>query len=68
MIKKIKASTSEKIILAFVVILAIFSFGSFFSIKNKCLFVKNFDPQEITFKNPDNIFNILYLLNIKNFI
>ena len=55
MIKKIKASTSEKIIFAFIVILAIFSFGSFFSIKNKCLFVKNFDPQEITFKNPGNI-------------
>ena len=55
MIKRIKASTSEKIIFAFIVILAIFSFGSFFSIKNKCLFVKNFDPQEITFKNPGNI-------------
>ena len=55
MIKKIKASTSEKIIFAFIVILAIFFFGSFFSIKNKCLFVKNFDPQEITFKNPGNI-------------
>ncbi len=55
MIKKIKASTSEKIIFAFIIILAIFSFGSFYSIKNKCLFVKNLDPQEITFKDPDNI-------------
>ena len=55
MIKKIKASTSEKIIFAFIIILAIFSFGFFFSIKNKCLFIKNFDPQEITFKDPDNI-------------
>ena len=55
MIKKIKASTSEKIIFAFIIILAIFSFGSFYSIKNKCLFVKNFDPQEITFKDPSNI-------------
>ena len=55
MIKKIKASTSEKIIFAFIIILAIFSFSFFFSIKNKCLFVKNFDPQEITFKDPDNI-------------
>ena len=55
MIKKIKASTSEKIIFAFIIILAIFSFGSFYSIKNKCLFVKNFDPQEITFKDPGNI-------------
>ena len=55
MIKKIKASTSEKIIFAFIIILAIFSFGFFFSIKNKCLFVKNFDPQKITFKDPSNI-------------
>ena len=54
MIKKIKASTSEKIIFAFIIILAIFSFGSFFSIKNKCLFVKNFDPQKITFKEKTN--------------
>ena len=44
-----------KIIFAFIIILAIFSFGSFYSIKNKCLFVKNFDPQEITFKDPGNI-------------
>ena len=55
MIKKIKASTSEKIIFAFIITLAFFSFGSFYSIKNKCLFVKNFDPQEITFKDPSNI-------------
>ena len=55
MIKKIKASASEKIIFAFIITLAFFSFGSFYSIKNKCLFVKNFDPQEITFKDPSNI-------------
>ncbi len=55
MIKKIKASTSEKIILAFIIILAIFSFVSFFSIKNKCLFIKSFNPEEITFRDPDNI-------------
>ena len=55
MIEKIKASRSEKIILTFIIVLAIFSFGSFFLIKNKCLFVKNFDPQKINFKNPTNI-------------
>ena len=55
MIKKIKASKSEKIIFTFVVILAIFFFGSFFLIKDKCLFVKNYDPQKINFKNPKNI-------------
>ena len=55
MIKKIKASRSEKIIFTFIVTLAIFSFGSFFLIKDKCLFVKNYNPQKITFDNPKNI-------------
>ena len=55
MIEKIKASKSEKIIFTFVIILAIFSFGSFFLIKDKCLFVKNYDPQKINFDNPRNI-------------
>ena len=55
MIKKIKATKLEKIILIFLLSLAIFSFGSFFLIKNKCLFVKNYDPTKITFENPSNI-------------
>ena len=55
MIKKIKATRSEKIILIFLLSLAVFSFGSFFLIKNKCLFVKNYDPTKITFENPSNI-------------
>ena len=55
MIKKIKATRSEKIIPIFLLSLAIFSFGSFFLIKNKCLFVKNYDPTKITFENPSNI-------------
>ena len=55
MIKKIKASRSEKIIFSFVIILAIITFGSYFLIKNKCLFVKNYDPRKITFQDPDNI-------------
>ena len=55
MIKKIKATRSEKIILIFLLSLAIFSFGSFFLIKDKCLFVKNYDPQKINFDNPKNI-------------
>ena len=55
MIKKIKASRSEKIILIFIITLALFSFGSFFYIKNKCLFIKNYDPKKITFDNPKNI-------------
>ena len=55
MIKKIKATRSEKVILIFLLSLAVFSFGSFFLIKNKCLFVKNYDPTKITFENPSNI-------------
>ena len=55
MIKKIKASLAEKIIFIFVIILAIFFFGSYFLIKDKCLFVKNYDPKKIEFENPRNI-------------
>ena len=55
MIKKIKASKSEKIILVFLLSLAIFSFGSFYLIKNKCLFIKDYDPSKLIFENPKNI-------------
>ena len=55
MIKKVKASLSEKIILIFVLLLGLSSLSSFFLIKNKCLFVKNYDPIKITFNNPKNI-------------
>ena len=55
MIKKIRASNLEKIIFTFIVILAIFFFGSFFLIKDKCLFIKSYDPQKITFDYPKNI-------------
>ena len=55
MIKKIKASLSEKMLLTFVIILAIFAFGSFFLIKNKCLFVKKYDPNNLKFEEPENI-------------
>ena len=55
MIKKVKASKSEKIIFVFLILLATITFGTFFVIKNKCLFVKNYDPQNINFKDPSNI-------------
>ena len=55
MIKKIKASISEKILLIFLMILAIFSLTSYIVIKNKCLFVKNYNPNDIQFSNPENI-------------
>ena len=55
MIKKIKASLSEKIIFIFLLSLGIFSLTSFLLIKDKCLFVKDYDPLKIIFDNPENI-------------
>ena len=54
MIKKIKSSTSEKIILVFLVILTIFSISFFTIIKNKCLFVTNLNPNEIKYNRNYN--------------
>ena len=55
MIEKIKASTSEKIIFVFILILGLFSLTSFLLIKDRCLFVKNYDPEKIKFNDPSNI-------------
>ena len=55
MIEKIKASTSEKIIFIFILILGLFSLTSFLLIKDRCLFVKNYDPEKIKFDDPSNI-------------
>ena len=55
MIKKIKATLFEKLILMFLILLVIFALSFTILIKNKCLFVKNYDPQKINFDNPENI-------------
>ena len=55
MIKKIKASLHEKLILIFLILLGIFALSFTIIIKNKCLFVKNFDPHNINFEKPNNI-------------
>tara|TARA_B100001057_G_scaffold360117_1_gene362407 strand:- start:4376 stop:5020 length:645 start_codon:yes stop_codon:yes gene_type:complete len=55
MIEKIKASTSEKVIFIFILILSLFTLTSFLLLKDKCLFVKNYDPRKINFENPSNI-------------
>ncbi len=55
MIEKIKISISERIILIFLILLGIFTLMFFIVIKNKCLFVKNYNPKEIQFDNPQNI-------------
>ena len=55
MIKKIKATLSEKLILIFLLALAVFILSFTVIIKNKCLFVKNFNPQKINYEKPKNI-------------
>ena len=55
MIKKIKASLFEKLTLTFLILLGIFALSFTIIINNKCLFVKNFDPQKIDFTKPENI-------------
>ena len=48
-------SKSEKIILVFVILLGVFTSVSLLIIKNKCLFVKNYNPEDIQFNNRENI-------------
>tara|TARA_B100002051_G_C16635563_1_gene585699 strand:+ start:357 stop:1004 length:648 start_codon:yes stop_codon:yes gene_type:complete len=55
MIKKLKQSISEKILLVFIIVLTIIFFGSLLTMKSKCLFVKNYDPKKINFTNKENI-------------
>ena len=55
MINKVKASLSEKVLLIFLILLILITFGSYFLLKDKCLFVKNIDPNKIYFTNTDNI-------------
>jgi len=55
MIKSIKASISEKILLVFLISLAIFVFTSFFLLKNKCLFVEENNLSKIKLNETSNI-------------
>ena len=55
MIKIIKAPLFDKLILIFIILLAIFALSFTITIKNKCLFIKNFDPKKIEFSKPKNI-------------
>ena len=55
MINKIKPSKSEKIIFIFILTLATFTLTSFFLLKNKCLFIDDYDPKNLVFDNPKNI-------------
>jgi len=55
MINKIKITNSEKIILVFIILLGVFTLGPLLIIKNKCLFVKNYNPDDILFNDRENI-------------
>ena len=55
MIKKVKATLFEKMMFIFLIILTSVTLGSYFVIKNKCLFVKNYNPKKINFEKPKNI-------------
>ena len=55
MLKKIKQTKSEKLLLIFLILLAIFSLISFTLIKNKCLFVEKVNLTKLNFDKPENI-------------
>ena len=55
MIKKIKVTTAEKIIFYFLILLTVITFSIFFVVKNKCLFIKDHNPEKINFEKPNNI-------------
>ena len=55
MIKKIKQTKLEKYLLVFILFLGFFTFISFVSLKNKCLFVKNYNIEKLKFEKPKNI-------------
>ena len=55
MLKKIKQTKSEKLLLIFLILLAIFSLISFTLIKNKCLFVEKVNLAKLNFNKPENI-------------
>jgi len=54
-VDKIKITKSERITLVFIILLGVFTLGPLLIIKDKCLFVKNYDPDDILFNNIENI-------------
>ena len=55
MINKVKVSLSEKILFVFLILLFLITFGSYFLLKDKCLFVKKNNLNEVNFANKENI-------------
>ena len=55
MIEKVKQTTSEKLLLALFIFLGILAIYIFVILPQKCLFIKDYDPNKITFQNPEDI-------------
>ena len=55
MIEKVKQTTSEKLLLALFIILGMVAIYIFFILPQKCLFIKDYNPKEISFEKPKNI-------------
>ena len=55
MIEKVKQSTSEKLLLLLFIILGVIAVYIFLILPQKCLFIKDNNPDKLTFNNPENI-------------
>jgi peptidyl-prolyl cis-trans isomerase A (cyclophilin A) len=55
MTEVIKQSRSEKFLIGLLILLIIIIFYIFVILPNKCLFVKNYDPNKLNFSKPENI-------------
>jgi len=55
MIEKVKQTLSEKLLLALFIILGMVAIYIFFILPQKCLFIKDYNPKDISFEKPKNI-------------
>ena len=55
MIEKVKQTTSEKLLLVLFIILGILAIYIFIILPQKCLFIKDYNPNKFTFQNPKDI-------------
>ena len=55
MIEKVKQTTSEKLLLILFIILGILAIYIFVILPQKCLFIKDYNPNKITFQKPEDI-------------
>ena len=55
MIEKVKQTLSEKLLLALFIVLGIVAVYIFFILPQKCLFIKDYNPKEMSFEKPKNI-------------